>query len=373
VDTDSGEPVRITDDDFLYVSPAWLDDDLLLFISNREGLREAYVVEVGPSGPRGEPLKVPGVVDAHSISYSHGAKRLAFSKAIARQNIRSYPLGSGPMSIHDGIQVTSENAVIEEQDISPDGQWIVYHSAVRGNADIFKKPVEGGNPMPITDSPLLEATPRWSPDGTEIVFGRDAGEGEFVVMVVSSDGGTPHQVARGGLGFGNMVWSPDGLEIAFNSGTGQPEFWIVSRDAVGGTWGEATQLTDFGCWIQDWAPGGSGVLCASLPAPELVLVSGEGEVLWRYDLVTAGLQVWTWWSPFSHFSRDGSTIYLSGYDEEGLGGIWAIPLHGGEPSLVVESTEFMPPFLFSVGPEQLYVTVAEHESDIWVMDVEVER
>jgi hypothetical protein len=33
----------------------------------------------------------------------------------------------------------------------------------------------------------------------------------------------------------------------------------------------------------------------------------------------------------------------------------------------------MPPFLFSVGPDHLYVTVAEHESDIWVMDVEVER
>ncbi len=27
----------------------------------------------------------------------------------------------------------------------------------------------------------------------------------------------------------------------------------------------------------------------------------------------------------------------------------------------------------SVGPEHLYLTVGEYESDIWVMDVEVER
>ncbi len=29
--------------------------------------------------------------------------------------------------------------------------------------------------------------------------------------------------------------------------------------------------------------------------------------------------------------------------------------------------------LFSVGRDHLYLTVPEHESDIWVMEVEVER
>jgi hypothetical protein len=72
-------------------------------------------------------------------------------------------------------------------------------------------------------------------------------------------------------------------------------------------------------------------------------------------------------------SRDGSVIYQSVYHEDGLGGIWAIPLHGGEPVLVVESVELMPPYMLSVGPDHLYVTVSEHESDIWVMDVEVVR
>jgi hypothetical protein len=57
----------------------------------------------------------------------------------------------------------------------------------------------------------------------------------------------------------------------------------------------------------------------------------------------------------------------------GSEGIWAIPLHGGEPSLLVQNAELQAPVWFSVGPDQLYVTVHEHESDIWVMDVEVER
>jgi hypothetical protein len=80
-----------------------------------------------------------------------------------------------------------------------------------------------------------------------------------------------------------------------------------------------------------------------------------------------------WGYRVTRVSRDGSTIYLSAYHEDGSAGIWAIPLRDGEPSLVMESTELMPPFLFSVGPEHIYVTVAEPESDIWVMDVEVGR
>jgi hypothetical protein len=33
----------------------------------------------------------------------------------------------------------------------------------------------------------------------------------------------------------------------------------------------------------------------------------------------------------------------------------------------------MTPYWISEGPDRLYVTVPEHESDIWVMDLEVER
>jgi Tol biopolymer transport system component len=376
VNADGGEPVQVTGDDFMDVSPAWLDDDHLLFISNRDGLREVYVVEVGATGPRGEPWKVPGVIDPHSISYSIAGRKLAFSKTNERQNIWSYPIGSGPMSIRDGDPVTSENAVIESHDISPDGRWITYNSNLRGNTDIYKKRLDGGSPVQITDSPMVEFRPRWSPDGTEIAFIRvsEAGAGrvEWEVMVVPAGGGTPSQVV-GGTSGSPPTWSPSGLDIAFGSyRTGQHEAWIVSRETVGGPWVDATQLTDFVSYARDWTPDGSGVLCMRpLPSPQMLLVSREGEVFWRFDLWAAGLR--RWGSPHPRFSRDGSAVYLSAYHEDGSGGIWAIPLHGGEPSLVLESAEFMAPSMFSVGRDRLYVTVAEHESDIWVMDVEVER
>ncbi|MFC1639210.1 protein kinase [Gemmatimonadota bacterium] len=374
VDSDGGEPVRVTGENFMDVSPVWLDDDHLLFISNRDGLREVYLVEVGSTGPRGEPRKVPGVTDPHSISYSIVGTKLAFSKATVRQNIWSYSIGLAPVSITDGHPVTNDNAVIETGDISPDGRWIVFDANFRGNMDIYRRPLEGGNPTPITDSPLDEFAPVWSPDGSEIAFYSAVGGDEAAVMVFPADGGTAVQLASGRGLTQNPTWSPDGLAIAFASqgpqGADSIQIWIVSRDSVGLPWSDPVKLTDIRCLTPDWAPDGSGVLCP-VPGEGLVLVSPEGEVLWRYDPSSAGLPRLR----RPRFSRDGSTIYGHGVHEEGSEGIWAVPLQGGEPNLVVvyDDAEMAGMINFSVGPDRLCVTVQEAEVDIWVMDVEVER
>ncbi len=379
VDADGGEPMRVTGDEFLDMSPAWLDDDHLLFVSDRDGPREVYVVEVGPTGHRGEARKVAGVTAPQAISYSTIGRKLAFSRVTVRQNIWSYPIDSGTVSIADGHRVTNENAIIQAHDVSPDGRWIAYSSDVRGNQDIYKRPVEGDNPTPIADSPMAEYDPRWSPDGTEIAFHKGVG-GENALMVVSANGGTPLQVASATLTWLPM-WSPSGLELAFNSNqTGRLEAWVVSREVIGGPWSDAIQMSDFGCQPSDWAPDGSGVLCNVGASPaggfggaaSLVLLSREGEVLWRYDLATGGLELQ---SLYQRFSRDGSTVYAWARHEGGMEGIWAIPVQGGEPSLVVayDDAEIAAERWLTVSPDRLYLPVLQADIDIWVADVEVER
>jgi hypothetical protein len=272
------------------------------------------------------------------------------------------------MSISDGHPVTDDNAVVESHDVSPDGRWIAYNSNLRGNSDIYKKPLDGGNALPITDSPDDEFRPQWSPDGTEISFTSDR---RGAVMVVPSNGGMPYQLTTGTLG---GYWSPSGLDMVFTrvtTGPGEVSAWIVSRDALGESWGEASQLTDIECVPTDWARDGSRVLCET--GAEIVQVSREGNVTWRYDLAAAGLVPAL--SATDRFSWDGSLIYHWGSHEDGSSGIWAIPVQGGKPSLVVsfDDAEIVGIPNLSVGPEHLYYTVGQYESDIWVMDVEVER
>jgi len=368
VDAGGGRPARVTTGEHLNVSPAWLDERHLLFVSNREGPRAVYVVEVGPHGGRGEPRPVPGVVDPHSISYSIRARKLAFAKFELRQNIWAYPLGgSAPISIRDGRPVTSGNQVIETSDVSPDGRWLAFDSNRRGNMDLYRMPIGGGDAVPLTTMPGDEFGPRWSPDGREIAFYAvepDFPAGGVHVMVVPAEGGAPLALTNGPSSNATPAWLPDGLRIAFWSNrTGQMTLYASSRDSAGGAWHAAEPLTDFVCPYPDRSPDGSGLLCDA--GRDLVFLSPQGRAIGRRNIVpTTGLI--SFGSP--RYSRDGQLIYIVGVHKDGRQGVWAIPAAGGMPRLVIgfDDPALVAPGMMSVGRDQLYLTVSQYESDIWV-------
>ena len=47
----------------------------------------------------------------------------------------------GELHIEDGLPA----AVLEEHDVSPDGRWLVFDSDRRGNMDLYRMPVGGGD------------------------------------------------------------------------------------------------------------------------------------------------------------------------------------------------------------------------------------
>ena len=375
VNAEGGNPRQVVGDERLNVSPTWLDARHLLFVSNRDGPRAVYVVEVGSEGRRGNPRAIPGVADPHSISYSRSARQLAYAKFTLRQNIWSYSLGrSAPVAIRDGIPVTTGSQVIEEHDISPDGRWLVFDSNRRGNMDLYKMPLGGGEAVPLTNFPGDEFAPRWSPDGREIAFYADAPGrvGRSQIMVMPAEGGPPSALTNS-PGYNSMpAWSPSGLALAFMSTrTGPNRIWLLARDSVAGAWHEPVRLTDFSCWLSGWAPDGSGVLCDA--GDDLVFVSPKGRVLWRRNLVPAsGLAGYG----TAGYARDGRTIYVWGDHRDGRRGVWAIPVAGGPPRLVIvwdDPTLTVPglvnPLRPDVGANRLYLTVSQYESDIWVANL----
>jgi Tol biopolymer transport system component/DNA-binding SARP family transcriptional activator len=363
VNSTGGTPRQVTSGEQLNVYPVWLDNQHLLFVSDRDGARGVYVVEVGPEGAREAPRIIPGVADPHSISYAIGPKRLAWAKYTQRQNVWSYPLGSpSPISIRTGTPVTTSNQVVELVDVSPDGKWLAFDSNRRGNQDLYMLSLAGGALIPLTDAPMHEAAPRWSPDGTEIAFHSALGNNTSSIMVVSTRGGTPEALTNATGLSGYPTWSPDGLHLVFSSNrSGHGQVWLLSRDSLRGMWHDAVLLSDDYYRVHDWAPDGRGVLIAN--SEKISLVSTQGTVLWTRDFEASGLNQ-HWWG---RFSRDGKVIYLVARHADGRRGVWAIPMGNRPPRLIIADDD--PALTFeggiALGRDRIYLTVTEYESDIW--------
>jgi Tol biopolymer transport system component len=293
-----------------------------------------------------------------------------------RQNIWSVPIPrSGSVSIREAVPVTTANQVIESHDVSPDGEWIVFDSDIRGDHAIYKQRIAGGTPEPVVaveGDDLFE--PRWSPDGAEIVFhATGSAPNRNVSFVAPADPGAPPEQLIDFPGFNNFGdWSPDGRAIALHSkgpdGTDSWKVWIVPRDSVGGRWDAPIRLTDLSCMFPSWAPDGASLVCRT--DGEMLRVSRGGDPISRYRW-PAGLRDDESLS-VPKFSRDGSRIYVVGIHDDGSRGLWWFPTDGGEPTKVVafDDPATYAPGMFSVGPDRIYLTIAEYESDIYVMDLE---
>jgi Tol biopolymer transport system component/DNA-binding SARP family transcriptional activator len=371
--TDGGTPVAVTEHENLNVSPQWLPDSRhLLFVSDRDGARGVYVVEVDRHGAIGSPKPVPGAVEPHSISVSADGKRLAYSRYTVRQNLWRIPVeGPGPVSIRQdlaaAVPITTGNHVIEGFDLSPDGEWIAFDNFRRGEFDIYRQRLDGGEPELVADIEGHAYSPLWSPDGTELLF---HGGLTSDVFVVSADGGMPENLTDSpGQDFWPR-WAPDGLSIVHQSWENEPgsprgyRLWRVVRERVGAPWSPPMKISEHRCVHHAWMPDGQHLLCQS--AEDWTVLSVEGESRGAVA-VPAGMESVSW----PRFSPDGSRLLFRGTHEDGREGLWWMPAQGGEPTLAVA---FDHPSI-EVNSAQYHgdsviLVVVDTESDIWAMDLD---
>lgn len=106
---------------------------------------------------------------------------------------------------------------------SPDGGQVVFQSDRTGTAQIYVMDADGGNVTRLTDEALGAETPKWSPDGTRILYAAYLGEGNNDVFVMLADGSERRQLTDGPGYDGHPSWSADGERIIFNSDRTTPD------------------------------------------------------------------------------------------------------------------------------------------------------
>src|SRR5690625_5830766 len=121
-------------------------------------------------------------------------------------------------------------------DVSPDGEEIVFD--LFGN--IYIMPVTGGKAEVIRDGLSYDVQPRFSPDGSKILFTSDAGGGDNI-WIMNRDGSDARQLTSENFRLlNNAVWMPDGNSIIarkhFTSGRslGAGEMWQYHIAGEGG-------------------------------------------------------------------------------------------------------------------------------------------
>jgi Tol biopolymer transport system component len=218
---------------------------------------------------------------------------------------------SGPaVSVGRSEQITSDPGLEIQPTLSPDGKLLAYAAGTTTRMRIFVRPAGsgGGRTIPLSDdSSAVETQPRWSPDGTKILFLRRGGAwiapalgGESQPLIASS----ATSIVKAAM------WSPDGTEIAFVRGD------TLSGMAPGGG-PVRTIATGPDLHSCSWAPTGRWIACVSqnslsvLPGPLYGNLAPSGILLFPAsggEVVQIAAPTTFNQSPV--FSRDGRQLFF---------------------------------------------------------------
>ncbi|MGB9455342.1 MAG: protein kinase [Bryobacteraceae bacterium] len=185
---------------------------------------------------------------------------------------------------------------------SPDGQWIAYVTYPDGV--LWRSKVDRSERLQLTQTApsSFAGLPRWSPDGSQILYSAAAPGQITRIYRVPSGGGQP-QLLLPGLNQVNSDanWSPDGRKVCFGGVSGPvslpgPNIHILDLETGAVT--DVPGSDDF--FSPRWSPDGRSIAALSLDSTRLALfrfATGRWE-----ELVKGNLSFPCW-------SHDGRTVY----------------------------------------------------------------
>ena len=152
---------------------------------------------------------------------------------------------------------------------------IVFTHLVFDNFEIYVMDVDGGNRVNLSNHPVHDREPHWSPDGTKIAFVSDRNDDADQIYVMDSDGKNQTRLTDGPRRKLQPDWSPDSQKIAFTVWDGIPRIDVMDADGKNRTRliGEAS--------APSWSPDGQQIMFVSARnwESELMVIGTDGQGL----------------------------------------------------------------------------------------------
>ena len=135
-----------------------------------------------------------------------------------------------PLEIARRISIKTNEGSWMSLDVSPDGKTIAFDFL----GDIFTMPITGGKPVQFTKGMSFDSHPKFSPDGTKLLFVSDRTGGENIWWF-NLDNKDSLQVTKGNNEhYQSAEWTPDGTYIVASRGIRNLKLWMFHKEGGSG-------------------------------------------------------------------------------------------------------------------------------------------
>jgi Tol biopolymer transport system component/tRNA A-37 threonylcarbamoyl transferase component Bud32 len=364
-----GRPVSVTEQTGLNTSPVWVPlRRSLLFVSDREGGRDIYQVDLTRSGaPARPPLRITTGLSPERLAISADGRRLAWSVYTESANIWAIAIPArDSVPISDARAVTSGTQNIETVAVSRDGAWLYYDSDRGGTSAIWRQPLAGGPPEQLTNDPAPAFSPAVSPDGRTIAF-HSFRFGNRDIFVIGAAGGREIQVTHSPQHDWNPSWGADGASLVWDEQLNRDSALWTARRNPDGSWGVPRLLAGLpNGGVPRVSPDGVMVVYSG-PAGLALLRIGDGISRYLFDQPNRQAGDFSAWAP------DSRTVYFATpSDTAGYFTIKSVPVAGGPARTLVYGNDPVAQahrYGFATDGKRFYFPLAERKADIWVAEV----
>ena len=191
---------------------------------------------------------------------------------------------------------------------SRDGKWAAYITVPDGT--LWRSRTDGSERLQLTYPPGEASLPVWSPDGTQIAYISAQAGKPWKIFLVSAQGGAPQELLPENVGEIDVTWSPDGSQLAFGRisslNTGTKDIQLVDM--------KTRQVSTFpgskGLFSPRWSPDGRYLSATN--------VEGSHQLM-LYDFRT---QKWSEWVGhvnninYPYWSSDSRYVYYDNFATE---------------------------------------------------------
>lgn len=232
---------------------AWTPDSKeLVFASNHDGRFGLWRVRArGNSSPGivagiGEDSGFPAL----GVRSNDRQKRflLAYEKRGLSVGLRRQQVRDAHGEVTGSRPIAASTRLDFCPNIAADGR-VVFISDRNGYDEIWITNQEGESPIRLTHygpAGKYPGSPRWSPDGQEIVFALQSASGSDL-YVLPADGGQARQILHGSEAEASPSWSRDGKWIYFTSQHGgESQIWKIATSATNEDINHAVSVTQGG-------------------------------------------------------------------------------------------------------------------------------